>query len=259
MKWTYFGTALVALAGNGAVLAQGLRLPGGFDANLDTLRTESMRPQWRAGGAPHGEGGPALATSVDPVTGEVGGGVYQPLSAGLSTLLETSEVHADGATREWSMLGQVAAELGEGWGVKAGLRHSELGLHDQPLHTPATDATSSADLGMLTFQRSWSRYRGAYTYYAGRADTGVLASGHSVQFDYFYNERSSVGLAYTVSQQVESFTNLGLTGTPDVANVGIAGEHWLSDAWALNYRALVEEDQGEGLKPELRVGLHLRF
>ena len=41
--------------------------------------------------------------------------------------------------------------------------------------------------------------------------------------------------------------------------MGIAGEHWFSRRWALNYNALVE-DFGDGeLKPELRLGLRLRF
>jgi hypothetical protein len=248
---------ILALACHAGALAQGLRLPGGFDPNLDTLRTDSAHVVRRTGGAPDTAVG--YATSVDAATGEVASGIYQPLSAGLSTLLETSHVQGPGLTREWSMLGEVTAALGEGWGVKAGVRHSELGLREVPLHAGAGDTVASADLGMVTLERSWSRYRGAYTYFAGRADTGALASGHSVQFDLFYNERSSVGLAYTVGQQVDSLPALPFAGAPEVANVGIAGEHWLGNAWSLNYRALVEEDTGEGLKPQLRVGLHLRF
>jgi YaiO family outer membrane protein len=239
--------------------AQGLKFPGGYDAGFDTLRLDSAQPQWRPGSALAPRGEFAYATSPDPGSGEIAGGLYQPLSHRLSTLLETSYASGRGLTQEWSMLGQVAASLGEGWGVRAGVRHSELGLKELPLYTPSLGTVASADVGMLTLERSWNRYRGAYTYYAGRADNGVMASGHRVQLHYFYGERSSVGLAYTIGQQVESFGSSALIGTPEVSNVGVTGEHWLSSAWSVRYDALVEETGLEGLQPEIRLGLRLRF
>ena len=42
-------------------------------------------------------------------------------------------------------------------------------------------------------------------------------------------------------------------------NVGVVGEHWISHAWAINYNALIEDRGIEGLKPEIRLGLRLRF
>lgn len=253
-------TLALAIACSGsAALAQGLKLPGGYDAGFDTLRLDGAQPQWRPGStlAPRGEY--AYATFPQPSSGEIAGGLYQPLSRRLSTLLETSYANSTGITQEWSMLGQVAASLGEGWGVSAGLRHSELGLKELPLYAPTLGATASADLGMVTLERSWNRYRGAYTYYAGRADNGVLASGHRVQVHYFYGERSSVGLAYTTGQHVDSFGTAALFGMPEVSNVGVTGEHWLTEAWSVKYDALVEETAIEGLKPEIRLGLRLRF
>jgi YaiO family outer membrane protein len=239
--------------------AQGLRLPGGYDSGLDTLRLDSAQPRWRPGSALAPRGDFAYTTSPDPGSGEIAGGLHQPLSDRLSTLLETSYASGHGLTQEWSMLGQVAASLGEGWGVRAGLRHSELGLKELPLYSPSLGTGATADVGMLTLERSWNRYRGAYTYYTGRADNGTVASGHRVQVHYFYGERSSVGLAYTTGQQVESFGTAALVGTPEVSNVGVTGEHWLSEAWSLKYDALVEETGIEGLKPEIRVGLRWRF
>jgi YaiO family outer membrane protein len=251
--------AIVTACAGSIAAAQGLRLPGPFDPGLDTLRIESARPQWRAGSplAPKGE----FAYTTAPSAHEVAGGLYQPLSDRLSTLMETSYSSGSGLTQEWSMFGEVAAAIGEGWGVKAGLRHSELGLKELPLYTPSLAGSTSADIGMLTVERTWNRYRGAYTYYAGRSDAGTLASGHRVQVHYFYGERSSVGLAYTTAQQMDSLGSFGalpLAGT-ETSNVGVIGEHWLSSSWSVNYNALLEDAGSEGLKPELRLGLRLRF
>jgi hypothetical protein len=44
-----------------------------------------------------------------------------------------------------------------------------------------------------------------------------------------------------------------------VANLGVTGEHWFSPTWALNYNALVEDGGSQGLNPEVRLGLRVRF
>jgi hypothetical protein len=43
-------------------------------------------------------------------------------------------------------------------------------------------------------------------------------------------------------------------------HLGFSGEHWFSQAWALNYRALVQElGPASGLKPQIRFGLRYTF
>jgi len=194
----------------------------------------------------------------DPLSGETSAGVYHPISEGLTSLLEATQTQSMGLTSEWSMLGQIGASFGDGWGLSAALRHSELGLQQVPFGDSAYASAGSADLGMVSVERWWNSYRGSYTYYAGRTDTGNSASGHRFQVHYFYGERNSVGLSYTLGPSL----GLGASANADeseLRNMGIAGEHWFSRRWALNYNALVE-DFGDGeLKPELRLGLRLRF
>jgi YaiO family outer membrane protein len=249
--------AMLVCTGTSTFAQTGLRSPAPADASLGTLRLDNARPQYRPGSplAPKGEY--AYATP-DPAAGDVSAGVYQPLSTRLSTLLETTHSSGPGLHQEKSMLGEVSASFGEGWGVRAGVRHSELGLQEFPLHAPLAGTTSS-DVGMVTLERSWDRYRGAYTYYAGRSETGTLASGHRLQLHYFYGERSSVGLAYTIGQPMDPLAAPNALGMFDMSNVGVTGEHWLSDAWSLKYDALMEDAGSQGLKPELRLGLRLRF
>ncbi len=248
--------AVVAGISAGSVQAQGLRLPGASE------RTDPNLQEWRRGVlAPAASAGFGYSTSPDPFSREVTSGLYTPLSQQLSTLVETSQSNGLGIATERSVLGQVGKGLGYGWGVQAGLRHSEVALTDVPLRPYRGGVAGSNDLGMLTIERNWSNYRGAYTFYSGRTDTGIGTTGHRFQVNYFYGGQSSVGLAFTTGQALDGIPGL----TPNLAaydssNVGVTGEHWFSRSWAVNYNALLENGGvTPGLKPELRLGLRMRF
>ncbi|HZP88406.1 MAG TPA: YaiO family outer membrane beta-barrel protein [Burkholderiales bacterium] len=253
-------TSLIALTAAPIALGQGLKLTPVGERSFETLRLGSAMTGWKRGLLEDGAvNGFAYAKDQDPVTGEVAGGLYRPLSDRLSTLWETSYASSSRLTNEWSMLGQVGASFGAGWGMQAGLRHTELGLRDMPLYSTGALKPNTADIGMVTLERYWNSYRGAYTFFTGRTDSGANASGHRLQFDYFYGGRSSIGLAYTLGLPADGFNALGNT-LLDTNNVGLTGEHWFARSWAVNYNALVEDPRnGGGLRPELRVGLRLRF
>ena len=261
-SWTCLLAATLALLPPVVASAQGIKLPPAPDRQFETLRLGSALSELRrAGSLWSGEAEPVNAASDaaswDMQTREAASGVYRPLADNLSTLVESSYSNGTGLTNEWSVYGQLGAHIGEGWGIAAGLRHSEQAYTN--LLAPSA-APVSADLTILTFGRQWDRYRGAYTYYTGRSDAGASASGHRLQFDYFYSPRSSVGLAYTTGRQLDTLTPFGtLNPAPDTANIGVAGEHWFSPTWALNYNALVEDGGTQGLQPELRLGLRVRF
>lgn len=224
-----------------------------LDLRFETLRPGALAPDARTGLRDDGFGYSAI---TDPLRAEVSSGLYHPVSDRFSTLLESTHAQGIGLTSEWSMLGQLGASFGEGWELSAGLRHSELGLR-QPFGDMPHMLAGSADLGMLSVERSWRGYRGSYTYYAGRSDDGASASGHRFQLHYFYGDSNSVGLSYTLGPTLGLGTRL--TEESESRNMGITGQHWLSPRWALNYDALVE-DFGDGdLKPELRLGVRMRF
>jgi hypothetical protein len=253
------------------------------DARFDTLRPDSGFQDWRRlsleGGARPTDVGAGYAYTLpgDPLganSAEMVGGYWRPLSQRLSSLVETSVIPGAGGTGERSVLGQLATQFGKGWGLQAGVRRSDLGV---PLSEPANGAgglglsalppmsgTSSmgADLGIVTVERFWDRYRGAYTLSSGRADGGATATSHRLQFSYFYSARSSVGLSYTTGRVFDPALPLsGLTGmTPvETSNYGVMGEHWFTPSWSINYNALLEDHGVDGLRPEIRLGLRLRF
>jgi hypothetical protein len=283
-RWIYAASSIALLLSIGPLQAQtpdsAAKRVGAADTRFATLRPDSSFADWRRlsleGGARPADTGAAYAQTLpgDPLglnSPESTGGYWRPLSESLSSLVETSVVPGSLGGAERSVLGQLGAQFGKGWGLQAGIRHSEigvplpdamgtrsgLGLTALPPMSPGP--TLGADLGMLTFERSWDRYRGAYTLSSGRADGGTVATSHRLQFSYFYSARSSVGLSYATGRFFD--TTIPLSGMTPVesTNVGVIGEHWFSPSWAINYNALLEDRGVEGLKPEIRVGLRLRF
>jgi hypothetical protein len=254
----------------------GIKLPAGVGQRFETVRTDSSFPDWRRvyldAAGHHANAGTGYAYVSDPLSQETTSGVLQPLAENLSSLLETSYTPGLQGMPERSVLGQIGTQFGNGWGMQAGVRHSEIGLRAvevAPMRTewqlPRNSVAASADLGMLTFERYWNRYRGAYTFFGVRTDTGTLATGHRVQLHYFYSERNSVGLAYTIGRPFDPALGFGNSVAADVSTVGVTGEHWISSSWAINYNAgvnyyMLTPDSGtSGLKPEFRLGLRLRF
>lgn len=250
------------------------------DARFETLRPDSGFQDWRRlsleGGARTTDIGAAYAYTLpgDPLAAnapETTGGYWHPLSQRLSSLVETTVVPGTLGVAERSVLGQLATQFGNGWGLQAGIRHSELGvplpesqtgrsgLGLTALPPVITGTTVGGDLGMVTFERFWDRYRGAYTLSSGRADGGATATSHRLEFSYFYSARSSVGLSYTAGRPFDPALPLNSMTPVETSNMGVVGEHWFTPSWGINYNALLEDRGIEGLKPEIRLGLRLRF
>jgi hypothetical protein len=251
-----------------------------LDARFQTLRPDTGFQDWRRlsleGGARTTDTGSAYAYTLpgDPLGAnapETTGGYWHPLSQRLSSLVETTVVPGTLGGAERSVLGQLGTQFGNGWGLQAGIRHSEMGV---PLPEsqngrgglgltalpPMTMGTAvGGDLGMVTFERFWDRYRGAYTVSSGRADGGASATSHRLEFSYFYSARSSVGLSYTAGRPFDPAVPLNSMTPVETNNLGVVGEHWFTPSWGINYNALLEDRGIEGLKPEIRLGLRVRF
>jgi hypothetical protein len=274
-RWIHVASASLFLGCTAPLLAQPL------DTRFDTLRPDSSFSDWRRlgldGGSRPLDSGAAYAQTVpgEPLGfngPETTGGYWHPLSQSLSSLVETTVTPGSLGVAERSVMGQLGTQFGAGWGMQAGIRHSELGVAPPEAAKPGlglaltslpplgTVSNVGADLGSLTFERYWDRYRGAYTVASGRADGGAMATSHRLQLNYFYATRSSVGLSYTVGRSFETSLPLNATMTPvETSNLGVIGEHWFTPSWAINYNALLEDRGIDGLKPEIRLGLRLRF
>jgi hypothetical protein len=282
MNWSLYVAASAAFVLlHPAAFGQTLKRSVSHDTRFETLKPESSFSDWRRlateGGARPGEIGLGYSqlTPGDPLAGngpETTSGFWVPLSHSLSSLVETSVTPGTLGGIDRSVLGQVAHQLGGGWNMQAGVRHSELGvaLPDSMFASSAASLSglppamhglgaTSADLGKVTVERFWDNYRGAYTVSSARADGGSTATSHKFQFDYFYDASNSVGLSYTTGRSFQTPLGVNMLVPVEATNVGVVGEHWINRAWAINYNALIEDRGIEGLKPEIRVGLRLRF
>jgi hypothetical protein len=253
-----------ALALSGSVWAQlGIRVPAGDATGFDQLVPGSPLSNWRRLEPDSAVRQPLVYSQTLETASQLGTqrstGVYQPLSQHLSSLVETSYADMGDLGAERSVLGQVGATLAPGWGLQAGLRYSETGLTPSVLQPYATRA-GAMQLGMLTLERNWGSFRGAYTLFGSYADNGAAGTGHRFELQYYYSQRSSVGLAFTAGRPMQAYPVLSTYVPFEGNNLGVTGEHWLSPTWAVNYRALVEDTPlAPGLKPQVRVGLRYAF
>ncbi|HEY6095825.1 MAG TPA: YaiO family outer membrane beta-barrel protein [Gallionellaceae bacterium] len=177
---------------------------------------------------------------------EISGGYSHPFSDTWTGVVEASVSPDHNVLAKNSVFGQLQKSFDDGWGVQAGLRRSEYD-------------TSSTELMLLTGERYWGNYRGAYTLYLGRPQDAGAASSHLAQFSYYYGERSYLTLGISAGRQVESLgPGVGVLVT-DVASVSVSGRHWLDSGWGVSYEAILEHQGDLYTRKGIRLGLRHAF
>ena len=176
---------------------------------------------------------------------EVLGGFYYPLADTWTGLVEANASPSHHILAKWSLFAQLEKSFPAGWGLHAGLRHTEY-------------AQSNTNLALVTAERYFGNFRAAYSLYSGRPEGAGSAASHRFQLSYYYGDGSSVGIAYAVGKEVENVLPAGVL-TTDVRSLGLLGRHWFSRQWALSYEALWHEQGTLYTRRGVRVGLRHRF
>ena len=177
---------------------------------------------------------------------EAYGGLYYPVADTWTTLLEASASPSHNVLPQYSLYGQLQKTLWQGLNLGAGLRYTEY-----------TDDRVRMATGNVEYY--WSAYRAAYTFYSSRVEDAGSAPAHRFQFNYYYTDDSSIGIAYARGREVESVgPPVGLV-TSDVREWMISGRHWFAKNWALSYEVLDHEQGILYRRQGLRVGLRHRF
>lgn len=147
---------------------------------------------------------------------------------------------------KYTLYRQVIHSLPGGWGLGFGIRQSEYNF-------------ATNNLFSVSAERYVGNFRGAYTLYSSRTEGSDLGSAHRWQVNYFYGERNTVGLAYTMGRDIENLVvPLGLP-LNDARDLTLSGRHWLSTNWALTYD-LLSHEQGSFFKRQgLRLGVSRSF
>ncbi len=177
---------------------------------------------------------------------EVSAGYYHPLGERWTALVEASDSPEHNFLAKNSVYGQLQASFAQGWDLQGGWRHSQYTF-------------AYADLAVVTAERYWGSYRGAYTLYEGRVQGAGAAPSHKVLLAYYYADRSNVTLTLAQGRQAESLgPALGVL-LVDVTTVSLSGRHWLNSAWGVTYEALTEHQGNLYSRKGIRLGLRYAF
>lgn len=177
---------------------------------------------------------------------EISAGYYHPLGETWTGLIAASASPDHNVLAKDSVFGQLQKEFDGGWDVQAGLRRNRY-------------YSGSTDLMVLTGERYWDNYRGAYTLYLGKPQDGGAASSHLGQLGYYYGERSYLVFAVSSGRQAENLgPGLGVL-TIAVTSASLSGRHWLNSGWGLSYEGIVERQGDLYTRKGLRLGLRHAF
>jgi YaiO family outer membrane protein len=176
---------------------------------------------------------------------EAQGGFTYPVGKTWTFLLEASLSPTHNVLPNFSLMGQLRKELDHGWNLQAGIRHSEY-------------SRFNTDVAIITAERYWNSFRGAYSSYLARLDGGSTVPNHVVQFDYYYGDRNSIGILVANGREI---ADLGPGGPliTDVRSYVLRGRHWIGSDWAISYEALHYEQGGLYARQGARVGLRRAF
>jgi YaiO family outer membrane protein len=172
-------------------------------------------------------------------------GYYHPLGERTTGVVEASISGTHRILPEWSTLVQLEQQLGQGFGLQGGYRHTEY-------------RTDTVDQGILGVERYWGDYRAAYTLYLSHLSGSSTVGSHLLRLDYYYAERSSVGLLLARGKEAE---NLG-SGSVVIDNThaaGIIGRHALTRRWALSYELQSHDQDDRYRRNLLRVGIRCQL
>ncbi len=176
---------------------------------------------------------------------EVMGGVYIPLGKRWLAQVEASVSPSHRVQAKWSAFGQIGRELGRGWVAQAGFRRT---AYNQ----------TNANLSIVTIERYWKKYRGAYSLYVAQLPGVGVSTSHSLQANYYYRERNSIGVTVAAGQEL---TNLGARGLlrTEARGVALSGRHDLNRRWTLNYDLNWNRQGDIYTRKGARVGFRFHF
>ena len=160
------------------------------------------------------------------------------------TELEVSPTHH--LLSRWTVSGQLQTNLGKGWNVQTGLRHGEY-------------TGASVDIGTVTAERYWGRYRAAYSLYLAHVAGGGVSGSHRVHGDYYYGKyENSIGVSLSGGREIENVEFRGVLRT-GVRSAALTGRQWLTRRWSVFYDAGIHEQGVYYTTKRLGIAVGHRF
>ena len=173
-------------------------------------------------------------------------GGYYPLSARVTGVLEGGASPTHNVLPQWWLFGQLEFNLGSGWGIHAGARHTE---YDAAL----------VNMGTLTLERYFGNFRAAYTLYESWLQGAGAASAHRFALGYTYTDENQIGVAFAHGREAENVGPPRGVLTSDVTSWAIYGRHWFTRELAVSFEALQHRQGDLYTRRGARLGLRYRF
>jgi YaiO family outer membrane protein len=143
--------------------------------------------------------------------------------------------HALGASLQY--------EFAKGWLLHAGGRSSSY----NDVHVNQSLLMLERYVGNYSFSGAWR---------AARA-FGTTAHSGEVRGNYFYNDRSAIGLSFAAGKEAANIA--GVTRLGSVSSAALIGRHWIDRRWAVTY-ALAHTRQGDFyIRNGANLGLQAAF
>lgn len=172
-------------------------------------------------------------------------GTYQPFGRVWGALVEASASPTHHVLARTTLLAQLERRFENGWGVQLGYRRSEYAL-------------GGTDLTIMTVERYFSDFRGAYSVYLGRPDGAAAGAAHRLQWAYYYSDQSFVGFSVSAGKELENIVPGGVL-TSRVRGASIAGRHEFAPGWAATYEVLAHRQGDLYSRRGLSIGLRHLF
>jgi YaiO family outer membrane protein len=181
---------------------------------------------------------------INDTQGVVGG--YYPLGARVTGVLEFGGSPTHQVLPQWWAFGQAEIDLGKGWGVQFGLRHTE---YDAAL----------VNMGTITLERYFGNFRAAYTLYESWLQGSGGAPAHRFALSYTYNDENQIGVAFANGREAENVGPPQGVLTSAVTSWAIYGKHWFTRDFAVSFEALNHRQGDLYTRQGARIGLRYRF
>jgi len=176
-------------------------------------------------------------------------GTAQRLTDQVAVQIEASASPDHEVLPEYSLLVGSTARFAQAWDLGLIAKHSAY-------------TRTYSNLYSLGLGRDMGAHRLEYTLYMGKAEEASEVFAHRLQWNWYYGERSRVGLYAAVGQETE---NTGEPGggqllTDSVRSVGIIGRHWFGEGpWGIGYHLWSHEQSDRYTRSGGSLGLRYRF
>lgn len=176
---------------------------------------------------------------------ELGGTVSLPLGEKYTVAIEGSTSSTHKVLPEKSATGRLSRTLGKGWlaTISAGKRYYDK---------------SDVELGSIGIEYYFSSYRLAYALYASKVEKGDNNYSHSLGFDYYYGNKSSLGMRVSTGEESENIDGTNVISTW-VNSAALVSRHWLSDHWGITCNATFHKQGNYYDRYGLHVGLRYSY